>query len=127
MRAAEGFLATAEWDALASAHKRSRNILRKSPAPAGHELSPTLLLEPAERTLYARLEQLQPRLAEHLERHEYPQALQVLAQLRGPVDAFFDEVMVLAEDPALRANRLQLLGRLQTLLGSVVDLGRLQG
>lgn len=127
VRAAEGFLATAEWDALASAHKRSRNILRKSPAPAGHELSPTLLLEPAERTLYARLEQLQPRLAEHLERHEYPQALQVLAQLRGPVDAFFDEVMVLAEDPALRANRLQLLGRLQTLLGSVVDLGRLQG
>lgn len=127
VRAAEGFLATAEWDALASAHKRSRNILRKSPAPAGHDLAPTQLVEPAERALYARLEQLQPRLAEHLERHEYPQAFQVLAELRGPVDAFFDEVMVLAEDPALRANRLQLLGRLQTLLGSVVDLGRLQG
>jgi glycyl-tRNA synthetase beta chain len=119
------FSALSEAASLAAANKRISNILKKSDgAPVGG-VQATLLIEAAEKALYAQLEQVAPRVQSQLASHDYTGALTALAALREPVDTFFNDVMVNAEDPALRANRLALLGALHQQMNCVADISRL--
>ena len=127
LEAVRAFAALPEAAALAAANKRVGNILRKSEAApgAGGEVDAALLLEPAEKALYAQLQAVAPVADAAFERGDHTASLQALAALRGPVDAFFDAVMVNADDPALRANRLALLAALHRAMNRVADLARL--
>lgn len=116
-----------EVTSLAGANKRIRNILRKVQTPLGDTLSPDLFTEEAERRLAEQLAALRSEVEALLETARYDQALDRLATLREPVDHFFDEVMVMADDEAVRANRLALLKSLGDLFLGVADLSRLQG
>jgi glycyl-tRNA synthetase beta chain len=113
-----------EAGSLAAANKRIRNILRKSDAAAG-ALDEALLAEPAERALYDSVRRAEPEARARLERGDYAATLSGLAALRGAVDAFFDKVMVNAEDARLRANRHALLRRLDALMNQVADISKL--
>ncbi|WCM20351.1 glycine--tRNA ligase subunit beta [Paraburkholderia bryophila] len=115
-----------EAASLAAANKRISNILKKSEdvATTGG-VQVTLLVEAAEKALHAQLEQVAPRVQSQLAARDYTGALTALAALREPVDAFFNDVMVNAEDPALRANRLALLGALHQQMNCVADISRL--
>ena len=84
-----------------------------------------LLQEPAERDLHQALVALQPQVATHMQQQDFTAALRALAALQAPVDAFFEQVMVNADDPALRRNRLALLAQLHTLMNQVADLAQL--
>jgi glycyl-tRNA synthetase beta chain len=89
------------------------------------EVHARLFAEPAEAALWAALEQVQPKAQAALAAGDLTNSLQALAALKTPVDAFFDAVMVNAEDPALRANRLALLRALHGAMNQVADLSRL--
>lgn len=121
------FAALPEAAALAAANKRIRNILRKAEGeltiPA--EVEPARLLEPAERALAEALAAALADTSAQLQAKDYVAVLARLARLRPTVDAFFDAVMVNADDPALRANRLALLGQLSARLGGVAAIEHL--
>ncbi|CAH2801251.1 MAG: Glycyl-tRNA synthetase beta chain (EC [uncultured Paraburkholderia sp.] len=120
------FAALPEAASLAAANKRISNILKKSEgATASGGVQPALLVEAAEKALFAQLEQVAPRVQSQLAARDYMGALTALAALREPVDTFFNDVMVNAEDPALRANRLALLGVLHQQMNCVADISRL--
>jgi glycyl-tRNA synthetase beta chain len=119
------FSSLSEAASLAAANKRISNILKKSDGTPVSGVQPTLLIEAAEKALYAQLEQVAPRVQSQLAAHDYTGALTALAALREPVDTFFNNVMVNAEDPALRANRLALLGALHQQMNCVADISRL--
>ncbi|MBJ6985184.1 glycine--tRNA ligase subunit beta [Luteimonas sp. MC1750] len=114
-----------EAEALAAADKRIRNILRKADGVVAEDVDTALLVEPAERALSTAVEAAWSEAGPALDRGDYVAALARLARLRPEVDAFFDAVMVNAEDPALRNNRLALLQRLAKRLGAVAELGQL--
>jgi glycyl-tRNA synthetase beta chain len=120
-----------EAEALAAANKRIQNILRKAEinvtSGAGAEVDAALLQEGAERTLFAAVTALRPNVEAALANLDYTGALMQLSGLRAPVDRFFDEVMVMAEEPLVRANRLGLLGNLASLMNSVADISQLSG
>ncbi|ABE28986.1 glycine--tRNA ligase, beta subunit [Paraburkholderia xenovorans LB400] len=119
------FASLAEAASLAAANKRISNILKKSEGAATGGVQVTLLVEAAEKALHAQLEQVAPRVQSQLAARDYTGALTALAALREPVDTFFNDVMVNAEDPALRANRLALLGALHQQMNCVADISRL--
>jgi glycyl-tRNA synthetase beta chain len=119
------FAALPEAASLAAANKRISNILKKSEGSATGGVQVALLTEAAEKALYAQLEQVAPRVQTQLAARDYTGALTALAALREPVDTFFNDVMVNAEDPALRANRLALLGALHQQMNCVADISRL--
>ena len=119
------FAALPEAASLAAANKRISNILKKSEGSATGGVQVALLTEAAEKALYAQLEQVAPRVQSQLAVRDYTGALTALAALREPVDTFFNDVMVNAEDPALRANRLALLGALHQQMNCVADISRL--
>jgi glycyl-tRNA synthetase beta chain len=121
------FAALPEAAALAAANKRVGNILKKATEPIGSTVDPSLLREPAEAALDAALRSVGPRAEAALASGDYAGSLRALAALRTPVDAFFDSVMVNADDAALRANRLALLGRLHAAMNRVADLSRMAG
>ena len=124
--AVHAFSQLPEAAALAAANKRVSNILGK--LEAGHkfgDVSADLLREPAEKALSEKLAALSERAREHLAEGEYREALASLAGLREPVDGFFDGVMVNAEDPALRNNRLNLLKQLRDQFLEVADISQL--
>ncbi|MDR1075327.1 MAG: glycine--tRNA ligase subunit beta [Xanthomonadaceae bacterium] len=108
-----------EAEALAAANKRIRNILRKADTAIPDRIDPALLQEPAEMELAEAVASAIGEVDGALHRHGYVAALGRMARLRPQVDAFFDKVMVNAEDPAVRANRLALLNQLADHLGSV--------
>lgn len=115
-----------EAASLAAANKRISNILKKSEGvTTTGGVQVTLLIEAAEKALHAQLEQVAPRVQSQLAARDYTGALTALAALREPVDTFFNDVMVNAEDPALRANRLALLGALHQQMNCVADISRL--
>jgi glycyl-tRNA synthetase beta chain len=107
-----------DFERLAVAFKRARNILGDG-APTA--TNPELFAEPAERRLHAAVEGLARKNG------DYQVRLRALATLRGPVDRFFDDVLVMAEDPKLRANRLGLLGRTLSLFYRIADISKLGG
>jgi len=125
LEAVREFAALAEAAALAAANKRISNILKKSEGAQDADVQITLFVEAAEKALFAKLEQVAPRVEMQLAAREYTGALSALAALRETVDTFFNDVMVNAEDPALRANRLALLKALHRQMNSVADISRL--
>ncbi|MEW6445735.1 MAG: glycine--tRNA ligase subunit beta [Pseudomonadota bacterium] len=126
-QAVNDFLALPQADALAAANKRIGNILKKVEGDLPAVIDAVLLAEPAEHDLAARVRQLETELAPLFAAGDYTVALAKLAHLREAVDAFFDNVMVMAEDAALRTNRLALLGRLRALFLKVADISLLGG
>lgn len=125
LEAVRAFAALPESAALAAANKRVGNILKKVEGSIGGEVNAALLAEPAEQSLHQALSQITPLANAAFTAGDYTASLQVLAALRVPVDAFFDSVMVNADDPALRANRLALLAELHKTMNRVADLSRL--
>lgn len=115
-----------EAQSLAAANKRIGNILKKVDGALPDAIDTTLLLETQEKTLYQTLSGLSNTVNQFLQDKHYEQALAQLAQLRDPVDSFFDEVMVMAEDEKLRNNRIALLNQLHGLFMQVADISRLQ-
>ncbi len=127
LRALGAFLALADGAALTGANKRIANILRKAGTLPGGVLDATRYESAEERTLAAEIAAVTPVVEGHLAQRDYAAALRQLATLRPAVDAFFDKVMVMADDPAVRANRLTLLASMQRLFLEVADLSRLPG
>jgi glycyl-tRNA synthetase beta chain len=125
LAAVKAFAALPEAEALAAANKRIVNILRKSGAEAGAAVDAALLKEDAEKTLFAAVTAAAPGIEAQLAASDYTAVLKALAGLRGAVDAFFDGVMVMAEDAPTRANRLALLSRLAGLMNRVADISKL--
>ncbi|MCJ7451021.1 MAG: glycine--tRNA ligase subunit beta [Steroidobacteraceae bacterium] len=127
LRALAEFLRLPDAQSLAAANKRIANILRKAPGPVGETIDENLLRDPAEQILGEQLTAIARMVEPKFQARNYTEALKDLAVLRGAVDEFFDSVMVMADDPALRANRLALLGRLRSLFMHAADLSRLPG
>ncbi len=125
LEAVRAFAALPEAAALAAANKRISNILKKSAEPVQAKVDATLFAEAAEGALWAALNDVKPNADALFERGEYTASLKALAALRTPVDAFFDGVMVNADDLAVRANRLGLLATLHGVMNRVADLSRL--
>ncbi len=125
LAAVRAFAALPEAPALAAANKRVGNILKKAEGEVKAEVRPELLQEAAEAALAAALAQVAPVADQAFEQGDYTASLQALAALKGPVDTFFDQVMVNADDPALKANRLGLLAQLHLAMNRVADLSRL--
>ncbi|MEY3294008.1 MAG: hypothetical protein RLZZ451_56 [Pseudomonadota bacterium] len=125
LAAVRAFAALPEAAALAAANKRVGNILKKAEGAVPATVDAALLGEAAEQALAAALQRVAPEADAAFEQGDHTRSLQLLAQLKAPVDAFFDAVMVNADDPALRANRLALLGALQRAMNRVADLSRL--
>ena len=124
VRAVASFAALPEAPALAAANKRISNILKKTEAVDPH-VSEVLLQEPAEIALYAAMKEIAPRANAQFESGDYTASLQTLAALRAPVDAFFEGVMVNADQLDLRLNRLGLLTALHAAMNRVADLSKL--
>ena len=124
--AVHNFRGTQAGAALVEANKRIRNILRKSEAPDG-ELDRELLREPAEQALAERVAVLRPQVEKLCQERQYQQAMEQLATLAEPVAQFFDDVLVMAEEPEIRHNRLRLLRDVRELFLTIADLSRLQG
>ena len=125
LAAVRAFAALPEAPALAAANKRISNILKKADKDVDAHVSEILLQEPAEKALYAAMQEVTPRAQAQLASGDYTASLQTLAALRAPVDAFFDGVMVNAEQIDLRLNRQGLLKSLHEAMNRVADLSRL--
>jgi len=123
--AVRAFSALPEADALAAANKRISNILKKSAEPVAPGADPALFEQPAEKALWTDLSTVRGAAELLFEAGDYAASLKALAALRAPVDRFFDDVMVNAEDTRVRANRLGLLATLHGVMNRVADLSRL--
>ena len=124
LAAVEAFRALPEAAALAAANKRIVNILKKVEGTPG-EPDIALLQEDAEKALFHQVVEVAPLVRSHVANEDYTDALCALAGLRAAVDQFFEDVMVMAEEPLTRANRIALLAQLAGLMNQVADLSRL--
>ena len=124
LQAVRAFAALPESPALAAANKRIGNILKKAGEVDAH-VNVALLQEEAEKNLYAVMQKIVPESEAQFKAGDYTASLQTLAALRAPVDAFFDDVMVNAEEMDLRLNRQGLLKSLHVAMNRVADLSRL--
>ncbi len=135
VEALDAFLKTEDGANLLAGYKRAANILAAeekkgkglSDADLAAGLDAKLLKEPAEQALYDALEKALPAARAAVEKEEFAQAMKALSQLRAPVDAFFEQVLVNAEDAMLRRNRLLLLSRLREALSAVADFSKIEG
>jgi glycyl-tRNA synthetase beta chain len=127
LTAVRTFAQLAEAPALAAANKRVSNILKKVEGEVQAQVNANLLQEAAEITLNTALSKVKPEADALFENGDYTASLKALAALKAPVDDFFDNVMVNAEDPALKANRLGLLATLHQAMNRVADLSKLAG
>ncbi|MEO8165685.1 MAG: glycine--tRNA ligase subunit beta, partial [Betaproteobacteria bacterium] len=118
------FGALPEAASLAAANKRIANILKKADATLV-KVDANLLAEPAEKALAGVVDKVRPDVAARFALNDYAGSLKVLAQAREPVDAFFNDVMVMAEDPKVRGNRVALLRELHDLMNQVADISKL--
>ena len=125
LAAVRAFVALPEAASLAAANKRVSNILKKVEGVLEAKVDAGLFKEAAEGALYEALTAVAPKAQSAFEQGDYTGSLQALAALKAPVDAFFDGVMVNADDPALKANRLGLLATLHAAMNRVADLSRL--
>ena len=125
LKAIAEFAKLPEAEALAAANKRIRNILKKAEGAIPDTVDAKLFSEPAERELHDAVTQAIADTDDALAKRDYVAVLGRLARLRPQVDAFFDGVMVNADDPAVRGNRLALLQRLADRLGSVAAIEHL--
>jgi glycyl-tRNA synthetase beta chain len=127
LKALKEFRALPEGQALAAANKRIRNILRQAGGTPSDKVDAGKLAEPAERKLAEAVQTLEAQVAPLFRTGNYAGAMKHLAGLRPAVDEFFDKVMVMVDDSAVRDNRLALLNRLGNLFLNVADISRLQG
>ena len=125
LEAVRAFAALPEAAALAAANKRIANILKKSTDPVEAKADPALFSEAAESALWQDVGTVRRSADVLFEAGDYTSSLKALAALRTPVDKFFDDVMVNADDPKVRANRLGLLATLHGVMNRVADLSRL--
>ena len=123
--AVQAFLKLDAAESLAAANKRIANILRQADSGDTGAVSEKLLTDDAERALWSSLAETTAVVRPLLAAKDYTKALAALAELRGPVDHFFDDVMVMADDDATRHNRLALLGELRALFLDIADISRL--
>jgi glycyl-tRNA synthetase beta chain len=127
LKALQAFRALPQAEALAAANKRIRNILKQAGGAPPATVDPALLREPAEQQLAKEVDALRAKVQPLFGAGDYAAALKALASLRPAVDGFFDKVMVMAEDMALRHNRLALLANLSNLFLGAADISKLQG
>jgi len=127
LKALSAFLELPESASLTAANKRIANILRKAGENPPLEIDVGNLREAAEVRLFDSMRALRDAVSAATAQREYGNALGRLAQLRPAVDAFFDSVLVMDDDPKLRANRLALLAQMHGLFAGVADLSRLPG
>ena len=120
------FKGLAEAESLAAANKRIQNILKQNKSEKITDIDAALLGEPAEKLLASALSEIDKSVQPLLAKHDYENALTKLAELRDPIDNFFDEVMVMCDDEALKLNRLALLNQINTLFLSSADISKLQ-
>jgi len=125
LAAVRAFAALPEAASLAAANKRVGNILKKSAFDPADGIDETCLQVPAEIALYRALSEIEADARHAFQKGDYVTALQILAALKAPVDAFFDQVMVNDENEVLRRNRLALLAALQATMNRVADISRL--
>ena len=125
LEAVRAFSSLDEAPALAAANKRVSNILKKIEGNVEAKINDALLQEPAEKALAITLAKIKPEADALFERGDYTNSLKALAALKAPVDDFFDNVMVNADDPALKANRQGLLATLHQAMNRVADLSKL--
>ena len=125
--ALNAFAGTEAAVALAAANKRVANILNKSDQTLSDAPNPELFHQPEESQLYQSLQTLKPVVADNILKDDYAAALSNLASLQGPVDAFFEGVMVNADDPATRTNRHELLAALRSAFTGIADFALLGG
>ena len=126
VKAVNAFSQMAEAADLAAANKRISNILKKQDNAANDAVDQSALIEAAEKELFAGILAIEEDCSRLFASGDYSQGLKLLATLRSPVDAFFENVMVMSEDPAQQRNRLALLRRLQQLFMQVADISLLQ-
>ena len=126
VRALEEFTELEACASLTAANKRIRNILRRADSPPAGPYSAALFELDAEVDLAGAVEERRGQLSPLIEAGDYRSALARLAELRRPVDRFFDEVMVMVDDPSIRDNRLALLADLQNLFLEIADISQLQ-
>ncbi len=126
LKAVTAFRQLPEAESLAAANKRIGNILKKSEEAIPEAVDRSLLTDAAEQDLFAKVDAMADVVSPLFAERDYEAALKELAALRTEVDTFFDQVMVMAEDPRVRANRLALLSKLSGLFLEVADLGQLQ-
>ena len=124
LEAVQAFAALPESSSLAAANKRITNILKKTDAPSG-EINQELLQEDAEKKLYQAIVRVRPEVDAAFAARDFTGTLKTLAQMRDDVDGFFNDVMVMAEDAALRNNRLALLASLHAMMNRVADISKL--
>ena len=115
-----------EAESLSAANKRIQNILRKSDIAVAEEVNQELLREEAEVELASSIQDISSSVQPLLDSNDHESVLGELARLRGPVDRFFDDVMVMSEDESLKQNRLAILGKIDRLFMSTADISRLQ-
>jgi glycyl-tRNA synthetase beta chain len=127
LRALAGFLQLPDAAGLTAANKRIANILRKAGEQPSPRVDSGLLTDPHERQLATEVEALRVDVERLVTARRYADALTRLASLRGSVDAFFDHVLVMADDVGVRANRLALLAALSRLFLHMANLSRLPG
>ena len=126
IQAVHAFAQMPEAQSLAAANKRVANILSKQASAAvPPALSESLLQESAEKTLYAAIIDKESEVAPYVKQGDYQKGLTLLAELKPAIDGFFDEVLVMAEDEAVRDNRLALLAKLQALFLNLADISHL--
>ena len=125
LTAVQTFARLEQAESLAAANKRIANILQKADNPDGLSINQKLLREDAEQALFNSLVNAQRKVEPLLEARRYAEVLNELADLRDPIDRFFDDVMVMAEDDKVKANRLALLGELRALFLNVADISRM--
>lgn len=126
IRAMAEFRQLPEAASLAAANKRIRNILKKNNEPLAERADDALFQDQAERDLMSKLDELTPKAQPLFDQGEYAEGLRILASLKQPVDDFFDQVMVMADEKELRINRLSLLSQLESQFLSVADISLLQ-
>ena len=124
LQAVEQFKQLPESAALAAANKRVQNLLKKADAKLG-DVNASLFAQNEEKALFAAAQDLQPKVADAAKRGNFQAALTELAAIKPQVDAFFDGVMVMAEDAAVKQNRLNLLNLLASLMNAVADIALL--
>ncbi len=125
LKAVAAFVKLEPASSLAAANKRISNILKQAGVDKGASIDQSLITEPAETALFESVVKAQKAVAPLMESRDYTNVLTTLAALRDPVDGFFDDVMVMTDDAALRNNRLALLAELRAMFLNVADVSRL--
>jgi glycyl-tRNA synthetase beta chain len=125
LEAVRAFEALPEALSLSAANKRIVNILRKAQGEGGGAVDLSVLVDGAERALHAAFDQLRPIVASRVADGDFSAALQALASTKPTVDRFFDDVMVMADDPKIRGNRLALLREVAATMNHVADISKL--